>query len=54
MKCEHSTCTCQASAGQRFCSDACRQAQSASQAQGSSCSCGHADCAGRTAQSPQR
>lgn len=44
MKCEHSVCTCEARANERYCSEECRSAAEAKSRE-AVCSCGHAECA---------
>ncbi len=43
-KCQHPTCSCDVSMGQKFCSDACRDLADMSSAAKMRCGCGHAAC----------
>jgi predicted nucleic acid-binding Zn ribbon protein len=43
MECQHETCACEAPQGERWCSEACREAASRAR-RDEACECGHADC----------
>ncbi len=44
-KCQHGPCGCEVSAGQRFCSDACRDLAGMASQSSTRCGCDHAACA---------
>jgi hypothetical protein len=43
-KCQHPTCSCDVSPGEKFCSDACRDLADTSSAAETRCGCDHDTC----------
>jgi hypothetical protein len=46
MKCEHTTCTCEVTADDPYCSDHCREHGAHGQSDTHPCECGHPGCGG--------